>query len=72
MSEQPSSTTGGYPRRQFLALAGIAAAGLVVAGPTIRAVTTQDAAQAAGSFAVPGEAGPLKRIWMAWPSSTSI
>ncbi|WP_435742528.1 agmatine deiminase family protein [Microbacterium sp. PMB16] len=73
MSEQRrSTTTEGYPRRQFLAFAGIAAAGLVVGGTSIRAMTTQEAAQAAGTFAVPGEAGPLKRIWMAWPSSTSI
>lgn len=67
-----SSTTAGYPRRDFLTLAGIAAAGLVVATPAVRAATTTDPARAAGTFAVPGEAGPLKRIWMAWPSSTSI
>ncbi|MFC9558644.1 agmatine/peptidylarginine deiminase [Agromyces sp. NPDC056965] len=76
MSEHRSSdrnnTIEGYPRRQFLTLAGVAAAGLVVAAPSAMAMTTLDAAQAAGAFVVPGEGGPLKRIWMAWPSSTSI
>lgn len=73
MSEQRRSRmTDGFGRRQFLAIAGVAAGGLVVADPMIRAITTQDAAQAAAGFAVPGEAGPLKRIWMAWPTSTSI
>ncbi|MFE6963724.1 agmatine/peptidylarginine deiminase [Agromyces sp. NPDC057679] len=74
MTEHGSNdrTTTGHPRRQFLAGAGFAALGVMAAATSARLMTAADPAQALGSFAVSGEAGPLKRIWMAWPSSTSI
>ncbi|MFJ1704835.1 agmatine/peptidylarginine deiminase [Kitasatospora sp. NPDC088346] len=69
-------------RRQFLAAAGLAAAGAAVTAATgssalaaTREGARQDAApaaSAAGAFVVPGEDVRHTRTWMAWPDSSAI
>ncbi|WP_109510483.1 agmatine deiminase family protein [Nocardioides speluncae] len=75
MSDHASSVTApvGHSRRLFLARAGFATAGVVAASSGLGAALAQrDSVAAAGAFVVPAETAPHKRIWMAWPSSTSI
>ncbi len=67
-------TEGKLSRRAFFAragAAGAAVAGLALAGTTVGSLLTGQGAQAA-TWWVPDESMPQKRMWMAWPSSTSI
>lgn len=55
----------GGARRDFVKLAGVGMAGYMLSGAFGRAL-------AAGTFVVPDESRLQTRIWMAWPSSTTI
>lgn len=78
MDAQPTRTQSPWidpepiSRRSLLARTGLAAAGLAVAGSGCTGPAAPAVPQTAPGWRVPGEDGPHRRTWMAWPSSTSI
>lgn len=67
-----SVAPGDLARRTLLSGAGGSTLGLALAAFAGTELLASSSAWAAAPYAVPGEDLPIKRTWMAWPSSTAI